>query len=492
MPGTKIPGWTLSSIGPFTHGNRSALVSARRCVPTRQCVRSVVVVPHQKDDKKPQTGLEEGERAAHDQHREDVDSRQYQIQKARGASQQRQQLSRSTNDARKRVPNQAYDTKVFSRKRDDRGPDSTMTDSELNTFNRLFRSIKGDSAPQRGHAGVYAEDLGYDEDRAAEDAVDLDMEQDEGVEPAIEEETTTTSTKVEAYPKALRDMARDVHDKWQKKKAKRRFTNDPQMRQMIDLTRPIMFRLVNAASDIDVWDILEQELFSKVRLLDLDNNSATKDVKAKAARVKKKQIGDENKPVADGMSKSNNTVTPSVAQSSDLHVFSKVYQRVVFHAAKILTERTSYTPLAVALLPAIKALGPSSYAMGVSSGLFNKLLIHNWRVYNSMTPMLSLLTEMDRVTCPMNSKTLEVLEEVTLYRNRAEKGNYGEAVRQLELSADRRREGREIWSWKKRIQDRLQEEALDQARRLEQERTLRNEGALGDEDENQSMLMAAV
>lgn len=453
-------------------------------------MRSVVVVPQEKDGSKPRSGLEDVERAVQHRHREDVDSRQYQIQKARVASQQRQP-PRPSNNAHKRLPSQAYETKVFSVGRDDRSSDSTMTDRELNTFNRLFRSIKNDSAPQRGHAGVYAEDLGYDEDRAAEDAADLDMEQDEGMVAAFEEEVATPSTKVEAYPKALREMARDVHDNWQKKVAKRKFTKDPQMRRVIDLTKPIMFRLMNAASDIDVWETLEQEIFSKVRLLAMDNTFATKDVKTTPARARK-QIGNEKAPVADGMAKSYSSAAPSIESRPDLHVFSMVYQRVVFHASRILCKRTSYTPLAVALLPAIKALGPSSYAMGVSSGLFNELLIHNWRVYNSMTPMLSLLAEMDNITCPMNSRTLEALEEVTLYRNRAEKGNYGEAVRQLELSADRRREGRELWSWKKRIQDRLQEEALEKARRLEQERNLRDEGALGDEDEKMSTLLTAA
>lgn len=346
--------------------------------------------------------------------------------------------------------------------------DGTMTAQEKEAFQALFRDLgKSAQDPEEAEDETSLEDLqqAKEDARLAEDLQELDP--DEGASDEViheEQDPETSSQRIEQYPRALRDLARKNLRESEKRKAKRRLKGeakrDPQVGQINSLLVPIRRRMLDAGTDVAVWQIIEEELFAKVRELRLDEP----------------RPGPKGKIIKD--------TTATKQQGNDkmsLQIFAGLCQRLLFVVSKILCRRTTYTPLAFALLPAMKSQGPSSYAMGVSSGLLNELLHHHWRVTNSIPPLLSILTEMDRTTSPMTIKTLEILDEVTRYRARAEKGLYGEAVRQLELAPDRRRDGNELRRWKTRIQDRLQEAELEKVRRREQEKTLRAEGALGDE-----------
>lgn len=485
--------------------SRSALTRAlqqqpgviRGQLPTRIAVRNKVHVPNftprergrREDTAKLEIETEEKQQSAGGE-QQDIDAKQYQRLQEIAMARRPQRRPKTPAQLQREEFERAEDAKFRSR------ADTTMTDREQDTFERLFKRVQQTKPNPNIVTNESDFQVSYEDVKSAEDAVDLGLGEELEDADLDPKNDPNAVPDVEAYPTPLREMARKAQEQEIKSKHKRSINPATPYGQTLLATRPIYHRLSRATTDAQIWDILENELFSKVRQLNLD---------APAKYAVKDQAGStpSSAPKSKKQTKATSTATtiPSqgvtypaavVTQSSgvidqappSLLVFSMVYQRVLFIAAKLLCGRTRYTPLAFALLPTIKALGPSSYAMGASPGLFNELLIHSWRVHNTMTPVLSLLAEMDRMTCPMNAKTLSILNDILLFRTRAEHGEYGSAVRQLEAMPNRKRDGRELLNWKKRIQEQLEQEQKDKLRREEQTRTLREEGVLGDEDVN--------
>lgn len=332
-----------------------------------------------------------------------------------------------------------------------------MTEAEQETFRRIFQDLAERGASlqkRRGRESKEDEEDTLDERMDQSEMQDFENDYDVEEMPAAPDES-----KIEAYPRLIRDLARSTQEEIAQKSAAQRPSADPVVRAAQALAQPIRRRMLEATTDAEVWAIVESELFATIRAIDLDATPAG----GKQTAPKGKQTGGR-----------------AGVKHENLPVFSQLYQRLLLVALRIFCRRTMYTPFAFALLPAIKALGPSWYAQGVSPGLYNELLRLHWRVQSSMADVLLLLKEMDDILCPMNGKTLEVLEEITLHRWKAMRGDFGLANQELELLPDRKREGDEVFRWKGRIRRRLQEAELEKVQRKEQEQALREEGALGE------------
>lgn len=349
--------------------------------------------------------------------------------------------------------------------------ETMMTVREQTTFEKLFKGLQRRGEARDGNDGERDLATRIQEGKDADEARELDLEDIADEQPMTSSESEDPTSATGAYPESLRGMAQQTQSQMQARKARRRIAANPYIREADRIFAPIRDKMREATTDHGVWEILDQELFSKVRSLDIDSTQVLPADTSQDSTV----LTDKGRNKALALSDKK--------ESSNLQVFALAFQRSVLVASKILCRRMVYTPLAFALLPTLKSLGSGAYVMGASSGLFNNILVTQWRVYNAFAPVLSLLAEMDRITCPMNEQTLAALEEMTQYRSNAERGMYGEALRQLELSPERKREITEIWRWKSRIQDRLREAESERLRRQEQEKALRIEGALGDEED---------
>ena len=84
-----------------------------------------------------------------------------------------------------------------------------------------------------------------------------------------------------------------------------------------------------------------------------------------------------------------------------------------------------------------------------------------------MSSILALLKDMSNASLTMDIRTWEVLEQITLFRYRALRGDFGEGVKAIEGVKGRMREGYDIWMWKARVREGLEAVELERSRKLE-------------------------
>jgi hypothetical protein len=216
--------------------------------------------------------------------------------------------------------------------------------------------------------------------------------------------------------------------------------------------------LKSAQSDRELWRILEQEVFDQLRKLNLDETDLSKKDSSKPNVTKFKP-----KPPT------NSTV--------DTRILFPNYPHHLLTA--LVTLRTNFpgSPLALTILPTIKAIGRSSYALGATPKLYKHLLRTAWLQQSSYTMIDTLLTDMESNIVEFDLDILEVLDAVIKEHETATSGRLGREM-QMVYGMDMWMEGiRKIKVWRGVVADRLgvqekedniQERAVRQFERAEQ------------------------
>lgn len=142
-----------------------------------------------------------------------------------------------------------------------------------------------------------------------------------------------------------------------------------------------------AQTDIELWKVLETEVFILVKSL------------------------------KDKMRSKDDTVF----QASVL--LSKNYSHYCLIALRLLRLKFPTSQFALSLLPVIKKLGPVSYVLGASSSLYNELLLLNWTHYTDLDGMADLLEEMRKQGVEVDGDTIKILHAVARDRSKALSNN---------------------------------------------------------------------
>jgi hypothetical protein len=177
--------------------------------------------------------------------------------------------------------------------------------------------------------------------------------------------------------------------------------------------------LKSAQTDSQVWHVLDREVFDQLRKLDLD----------KANLTSSKELSNPNSPKAKGKSTSAATV--------DARMLFANYPHHVLTALQVLRSHFPRSPLPLTILPTIKALGRSSYALGATTQLYKHLLRTAWVQQCSYTMIDTLLADMDTHAIEYDTGILEMLDGVIREYEMARSGKLG---RELQLVF-----GMEIW-----------------------------------------------
>lgn len=138
-----------------------------------------------------------------------------------------------------------------------------------------------------------------------------------------------------------------------------------------------------AITDIELWKVLETEVFTLVKSL-----------KAK-------------------LRNEEDTVFPASV------LLSKNYSQYCLIALRLFRREFPTSQYALSLLPAIKKLGPVSYVLGASSSLYNELLLLNWTQYTDLDGMADLLEEMRKQGVEVDGDTIKILHAVARDRGKA-------------------------------------------------------------------------
>lgn len=185
----------------------------------------------------------------------------------------------------------------------------------------------------------------------------------------------------------------------------------------IDDRKKVWNLLDEAETDVEIWKVLEDEVFSIVvrfqEQLKAGEQESGRPAK-KATRTKKRGGIDAE--------------ATELEQVPHLAILETNYAAHCLYALRLLRKHFRSSPYAMFLLPKIKSLGPISYVLGTSSDLYNELMFIKWREYSDLHGISELGTEMRNRGLAVNQMTLEVLRAVLLMGKQGTKGKYGEVV----------------------------------------------------------------
>jgi hypothetical protein len=94
-------------------------------------------------------------------------------------------------------------------------------------------------------------------------------------------------------------------------------------------------------------------------------------------------------------------------------------------AIAILRQSFPTSTLPFTILPKLKSLGRSSYALGASTPFYNELIKAVWHTYTDFRMIDELLQEMDNGGLEFDQETWNILEAIRIEGNRIKNGRYG-------------------------------------------------------------------
>ncbi|OAL01363.1 hypothetical protein IQ06DRAFT_293455 [Phaeosphaeriaceae sp. SRC1lsM3a] len=175
--------------------------------------------------------------------------------------------------------------------------------------------------------------------------------------------------------------------------------------------------LKNASTDRELWQILDREVFEQLRKLHLDEPSTSQKAK------------DRSKPLSNDPSKAR-TKRPapppkSLSATPEAQTLFANYPHHLVTALHALRIHFPRSPLPHSLLPTIKALGRSSYALGATTQLYKHLIRTAWVQHSSYSLIDKLLSDMEANIVEFDMGILEVLDGVIREYDLARAGRLG-------------------------------------------------------------------
>jgi hypothetical protein len=221
-----------------------------------------------------------------------------------------------------------------------------------------------------------------------------------------------------------------------------------------------------APTDIELWDVMDREVFSLIPKLGLSETQnvdeaegpgkqSTKprkvESKKSSSRQKQKQSAvsvEENKrqappsleaTEADEVSKApavpqlSNVVDPATGgEIPALAFYGPLYPAYLLLGIRLLDrEFNRPSPLALAILPRIKALGAISHVLGASPSLYNEILrVYLYR-YEDFHSIQVTLKDMNASAVQQNKETLHIITDAIGLRWRVQQGEKGPVLQQI-------------------------------------------------------------
>lgn len=351
-----------------------------------------------------------------------------------------------------------------------RSRESTITISEKLAFDRIFEDIMARQTAQAPLENFDSAELGHPPGRKTrnkqhetlgsimEGAVQATKRQEdlsfEGHSYSQAQEKMREA--VDRYPAALRASAAKaiglIGSRAVLHEDSRNTTDDFESLRQPERER-VEGLLRAASTDVDLWQVLEQEVFPMVAKLGIGEKPGLNSKSTKKRKGRK--------------SKGSTEVEHQSAEESelDLAVYGPLYPSHLLLSLRLLDrEFAKPSPLVLNILPRIKSLGLISHVLGASTALYNELLRIYWYRYDDLNGVARLLTEMDQAGLDFDAETLDILRDINRMQIKIKNENPNSAIRQLwslpEFKTGRLRE------WQAKIEASIEERGIDMAESL--------------------------
>jgi hypothetical protein len=302
---------------------------------------------------------------------------------------------------------------------------TTITGTERAAFQKLYRKFNAEGRQKKGKDDVV--ELDQIADEYYEDAEDnskpsLDKVFDEVLkgEPRLRTSRTRPQrqkTTDNAFGQdALLSLQRTGKVEELNVNQRGERVDAAKLKEMRIAERERVDKLIrNASTDHGLWQVLEREVFEKVRELDLDNTSGTEQA-PKTPKKSPKLTKPKSKPNP-----------PSV----NARILFQNYPHYLITAMHTFRTEFPSSTLPFAILPTIKSLGRSSHALGATTILYRHIIRTAWIQQASYTSIDTLLTEMDNNAIEFDADILALLEAILKEHNMARTGDLGREMQMV-------------------------------------------------------------
>ena len=202
--------------------------------------------------------------------------------------------------------------------------------------------------------------------------------------------------------------------------------------------------LERASTDVEIWGVLEGKVFSVVSELNAkieeDKRARRKEMEVEEAKERSKKMVGEGEETGKHLVKKKREskikkeeiiereVSMALATNELFYILQENYAEYLIRALRLLRSHHPTSNYARYLLPTIKRLGPISYVLGTSPGLYNELLFLSWTEYSDLHGMADLLQEMMDKGIETNSVTMVLLARLRRLRRYGRIGKMGPVV----------------------------------------------------------------
>lgn len=202
--------------------------------------------------------------------------------------------------------------------------------------------------------------------------------------------------------------------------------------------------LERASTDVEIWGVLKREVFSVVSELngkiEEDKRARRKEMEVEEAKERSNKMAGEGEEIGKHLVKKKREskvkkeeivereVSMALATNELFYILQENYAEYLLRALRLLRSHHPTSNYARYLLPTIKRLGPISYVLGTSPGLYNELLFLNWTEYSDLHGMADLLQEMMDKGIETNSVTMVLLARLRRLRRYGRIGKMGPVV----------------------------------------------------------------
>ncbi|KAK4574149.1 hypothetical protein LTR86_001910 [Recurvomyces mirabilis] len=327
---------------------------------------------------------------------------------------------------------------------------STITPRERQTFEKLFSLQKQAKPPRQG------DETGLQKHKPQSTSLDAILD-------SAMSDITTRSRPPPKFPVALQPMAEEARSRNQLTTTLAIRTNDDSARSkeiQRDYTH-VTKLMTSAPSDQETWKILKGLVLNRVAALRLDVQGESTTYQTQAGKSWAKTETNILK-----RKKQKASVFKDAPNLSELQILTVNLPAHLQDFMGYMSTHFPSSPLPLNLLPALKKLGPSALALGVTTTLYNShiSLLHTHHP-TAVPTIVEVLEEMDREVYVFDDQTLEVVEKVLRSLSGYRHGHSGKAV-QILFSSDRVTRGVEdLTEWRRTMLSRRQEEALRKARK---------------------------
>jgi hypothetical protein len=296
---------------------------------------------------------------------------------------------------------------------------SSITATERETFEKAYENLTGTQyIHSRAQKGSEDDSFAYSFPAEASSIEktrgELDellgsiLETPEGEQEEIDDEDIPFDWESSHIERTKRiDKSRQDESKTRQSKAEKSQVNitttKPSLQHLPGVTSAhlalhldISTKLSRAPSSVEVWNILENNIFVLVKGLE-DNAPSV----IKMTATKRRGRPRKNPPSA----------TPR-ERGARIHLASVIYGPLVLQAAQSFIYTHHEPEQAYSVLQDLKTLGPVSYIYGATTALYNELLWVRWKAFEDLLGVSELLTEMERGGVQYDEVTRTMLSSI--------------------------------------------------------------------------------